>query len=127
MALRVVDGPAPRPLPETGDPLGLLANLVTAAILAPIGEELFFRGFLTPYLGGIVVQAALFGLAHQVSGPSRWVWVAWASLVGLCFGAIFALTGSLEDDDAAHADDDERDEPRHRELHHGVGRAHETP
>ena len=38
-----------------------------------------------------------------------------------------ALTGSLEDDDAAHADDDERDEPRHRELHHGVGRAHETP
>ena len=38
-----------------------------------------------------------------------------------------ALTGSLEDEDAADADDDERDHPRQRELDDGVGRAHETP
>src|SRR5262245_57896389 len=61
-------------------------SIVIIAVLSSLGEELFFRGFLTPFFGGIVIQAALFGLAHQVSGPSRWVWVTWASLVGLCFG-----------------------------------------
>jgi membrane protease YdiL (CAAX protease family) len=78
-------------------------SIIIIATLSSLGEELFFRGFLTPYLGGIVVQAILFGLAHQVSGKSRWVWVTWASLVGLCFGAIFALTGSLVGPIAAHA------------------------
>jgi len=80
-----------------------LPSIAIIAILSSLGEELFFRGFLTPFLGGIVAQAALFGLAHQVSGPSRWVWVTWASLVGLCFGAIFVLTGSLVGPIAAHA------------------------
>ena len=80
-----------------------LPSIAIIAVLSSLGEELFFRGFLTPYLGGIVVQALLFGLAHQVSGPSRWVWVTWASLVGLCFGAIFVLTGSLIGPIAAHA------------------------
>jgi membrane protease YdiL (CAAX protease family) len=45
---------------------------------------------------GLVPQALLFGVAHaQLSGPSRWVWVAWASVVGLALGAMFELTGSL--------------------------------
>ena len=39
--------PAPSPLPPSGDVGGLLLNLVSAAIIAPIGEELFFRGFAT--------------------------------------------------------------------------------
>jgi uncharacterized protein len=80
-----------------------LPSILIIAVLSSLGEELFFRGFLTPFLGGIFAQAALFGLAHQVSGPSRWVWVTWASLVGLCFGAIFVLTGSLIGPFAAHA------------------------
>jgi CAAX protease family protein len=80
-----------------------LPSIVVIAGVSSLGEELFFRGFLTPYLGGIVLQAALFGLAHQVRGPSRWVWVTWASIVGLCFGAIFVLTGSLVGPIAAHA------------------------
>jgi CAAX protease family protein len=79
-----------------------LPSVVLIAILSSLGEELFFRGFLTPFVG-VVAQAALFGVAHQVSGPSRWVWVTWASLVGLCLGAIFALTGSLVGPLAAHA------------------------
>jgi len=80
-----------------------LPSIITIAALSSLGEELFFRGFLTPFLGGVVLQAVLFGLAHQVSGPSRWVWVTWASLVGLCLGAIFALTGSLVGPIVAHA------------------------
>jgi len=77
-------------------------SVVIIAVLSSIGEELFFRGFLTP-LVGVIAQAALFGAAHQVSGSSRWVWMIWASLVGVCFGAMFALTGSLIGPIVAHA------------------------
>jgi membrane protease YdiL (CAAX protease family) len=38
-----------------------------------------------------------------MSGSSRWVWIGWAALVGLLFGAIFTLTGSLVGPLAAHA------------------------
>jgi uncharacterized protein len=79
-----------------------LSSIVLIALLSSLGEELFFRGFLTPRIG-ILAQALLFGMAHQVRGPSRWVWVAWASLVGVCFGLLFQLTGSLAGPIAAHA------------------------
>jgi membrane protease YdiL (CAAX protease family) len=77
-------------------------SVLLIALLSSFGEELFFRGFLTPRFG-ILAQALIFGVVHQVRGPSRWVWVAWASLVGVCFGFLFALTGSLLGAVAAHA------------------------
>jgi hypothetical protein len=77
-------------------------GVVLIAVLSSLGEELFFRGFLTPLIG-VFAQALIFGMAHQVRGPSRWVWVAWASLVGVCFGFLFVLTGSLLGAIAAHA------------------------
>jgi len=79
-----------------------LPSIVLIAALSSLGEELFFRGFLTPRIG-VFAQALIFGMAHQVRGPSRWVWVAWASLVGVCFGFLFQLTGSLAGPIAAHA------------------------
>jgi membrane protease YdiL (CAAX protease family) len=70
-------------------------GIVVIAALSAIAEELVFRGLLMPWLG-LIPQALLFGIVHaQLSGPSRWVWVAWASVVGLALGAIFALSGSL--------------------------------
>jgi membrane protease YdiL (CAAX protease family) len=54
------------PLPPTGTTSGLLLNLVAGAIIAPIGEELMFRGFATTAwahdLGPrrAIVQGALF-------------------------------------------------------------------
>jgi membrane protease YdiL (CAAX protease family) len=85
-------------------------GVVVLALLSSIGEELLFRGFLLPLLGqwleagpAVVAQALLFGLAHQVPGPSRWVWVAWATVMGACLGAMFALTGSLLGPLVAHA------------------------
>jgi len=78
------------------------STVVLVAVLSSLGEELFFRGFLVPVVG-VVIQAGIFGLAHQVRGPSRWVWVGWASLVGLCFGVVFAATGSLVGPIVAHA------------------------
>ena len=55
-----------------------------------------------PWLG-VLPAAAIFGLAHQIRGPSRWVWVGWASAVGLGLGALFAATGSLLGPFLAHA------------------------
>jgi membrane protease YdiL (CAAX protease family) len=59
------------PLPPAPDTLGLILNVVTAAIVAPIGEELFFRGFATTAwartLGprrAIVRGALFFALVH---------------------------------------------------------------
>lgn len=78
------------------------SGVVALAVLSSAGEELFFRGLLAPLLG-VIGQAVLFGLAHQLRGPSRWVWVAWATAVGLALGAIFALTGSLTGPLLAHA------------------------
>ncbi len=77
-------------------------GIVALALLSALGEELLFRGLLAPWLG-LVPQALLFGLAHQIRGPSRWVWIAWASLIGLALGAIFQLSGSLLGPIAAHA------------------------
>jgi membrane protease YdiL (CAAX protease family) len=79
-----------------------LPSVLAIALLSSIGEELFFRGFLTPRIG-VLAQALIFGIAHQVRGPSRWVWVGWATAVGVCFGGLFLLTGSLLGAVAAHA------------------------
>lgn len=77
-------------------------HVLLIAGLSSLGEELVFRSLLTP-LVGVVGSAVLFGLAHQIKGPSRWVWVGWATLVGLGLGAMFALTGSLVGPIVAHA------------------------
>jgi membrane protease YdiL (CAAX protease family) len=77
-------------------------GIVVLALLSAIGEELLFRGLLHPWLG-LWPQALIFGLVHQLPGKSRWVWVAWASLMGVLLGSIFELTGSLLGPIVAHA------------------------
>jgi hypothetical protein len=79
-----------------------VGQIFIIAGLSSLGEELLFRGLLTPTLG-VVGSAVLFGLLHQMRGPSRWVWTGWATAVGLSLGAIFALTGSLVGPLLAHA------------------------
>ncbi|MGK3999771.1 CPBP family intramembrane glutamic endopeptidase [Sorangium sp. So ce1024] len=77
-------------------------QIVLLAALSSLGEELLFRGLLTP-LVGVLPSALVFGLVHQMRGPSRWVWVGWAVVVGAGLGAIFAATGSLVGPLLAHA------------------------
>jgi membrane protease YdiL (CAAX protease family) len=79
-----------------------LPQIMLVAAFSSLGEELLFRGLLQPWLG-LAITSLLFGLCHQVPGPSRWVWAGWACVVGLAFGAIFSLTGSLVGPLAAHA------------------------
>lgn len=70
--------------------------------LSSLGEEILFRGLMTPTLG-ILGSSVLFGVLHQVRGPSRWVWITWATIAGLMLGTIFTATGSLVGPLLAHA------------------------
>lgn len=79
-----------------------LGQILLLAALSSLGEELLFRGFLVPLLG-VLLSAVVFGLAHQIRGPSRWVWAGWAMGVGVGLGAIFAATGSLVGPLLSHA------------------------
>lgn len=82
-----------------GDVSGREIAILAAA--SAIGEEVFFRGALQPWLG-LVPQAVLFGLLHI--GPSRRFlpWTFWALGMGLVFGGMVTLTGDLGSAIAAH-------------------------
>ncbi|MEW6223307.1 MAG: type II CAAX endopeptidase family protein [Chloroflexota bacterium] len=103
--------PAPSVLPESVDTLALLANLASAAVLAPVGEELFFRGFATTAWArvvgaraAIVRGAVFFAIAHVVTladvsfatGVQRALFSFLALLpVGLTLGWVFLSRRSL--------------------------------
>jgi membrane protease YdiL (CAAX protease family) len=93
------------PLPPAREPAGLVLNLIAGAILAPIGEELFFRGFATTAwvkgLGvapGIVRGGLFFALIHvlQIQATSVTEGLALAFIafavrvpIGLMLGWLF--------------------------------------
>ncbi|MBL8611641.1 MAG: CPBP family intramembrane metalloprotease [Myxococcales bacterium] len=77
------------------------ATLLLMALAGGVAEELLFRGVLGPALG-VVLASALFGLAHQVRGPARWIWAGWAFLLGLALALVFRATGSLLGPVVAH-------------------------
>ena len=102
----------PSPLPVAADAGGLLFNLVSAAIIAPIGEELFFRGFATTAwfralgaAGPAIIRGALFfSLAHVLTqldesfatGVQRAVFSFLALLpAGIALGWVFLSRRSL--------------------------------
>jgi len=69
-------------------------NVVVLGALGGASEELFFRGLLTVTLG-LWLSSLVFGLLHQAPGRARWIWAAWATVMGFVFGLIFLATGSL--------------------------------
>jgi membrane protease YdiL (CAAX protease family) len=71
------------------------------AIAGAAGEELLFRGLLVPTVG-VIGSSVLFGALHQIRGSARWGWMAWATVMGLLFGMVFAATGSLAGPIIAH-------------------------
>lgn len=77
------------------------AALGLMACASGFGEELFFRGFLAP-LVGVVLSSVAFGLLHQVRGPGRLAWAAWASALGAGLALVYALTGTLLGPIVAH-------------------------
>lgn len=76
--------------------------ILPVALASSVGEEVLFRGALTPWLG-VIASSILFGLLHQMRGRSRLSWILFATAVGLMFGALFRTTGSLAGPILAHA------------------------
>ncbi len=68
--------------------------LSVMALASGVGEEIFFRGLLSPWIG-VVLSSLAFGAVHQVRGPGRIGWMASAAALGLAFALVFGATGSL--------------------------------
>lgn len=99
------------PLPPTGTPEGLVLHLLAGALIAPVAEELLFRGFaLTAWRrtrgtrSAIIRSSIVFVLAHVlfVGGETfdeavRLAFVAGAVRLPIAFalGWLFVRTGSL--------------------------------
>ncbi len=107
------------PLPPSADAPSVLANLVAAAIIAPLWEEAFFRGFVTTAWSrtdgpraAIVRGAAFFALIHVITlgGTDLVSTVGTAVIafvvrlpVGLVLGWLFLRRGTLIAPVALHA------------------------
>ena len=89
--------------PITG--VGTLAAIdmvIAACILAPLGEELFFRGFMYASLRGklpvfwaALVTGGLFGAVHPVYGGTAWNLVPVLAIAGFGMCLLYERTGSL--------------------------------
>lgn len=77
-------------------------QIVLIALLSSLGEELFFRALLAPYVG-VVVSSLLFASLHQVRGRARWLWMGFSLVVGLLVAIVYRATGSLVGPLVAHA------------------------
>ncbi|MCW5817094.1 MAG: CPBP family intramembrane metalloprotease [Labilithrix sp.] len=76
-------------------------TIFVVGLASGVAEELFFRGLLTPLLG-LALSSVAFGALHQLRGRAGWFWTAWAAIMGLLFGALFLVTGSLVGPILAH-------------------------
>jgi membrane protease YdiL (CAAX protease family) len=99
------------PLPPTGEMAGLILHLIAGAVIAPLSEEILFRGVATTawvraygLTSGIVRGAIFFALAHVLLLGGRTVaealaiaFVAFAGRlpVALVLGWVYARRGSL--------------------------------
>lgn len=82
---------------EEGDPVALLIFFLTAAVAAPIFEEILFRGFLLPSLtrylpvwGAIGLSALIFALAHLSLSE-----VLPLTTLGIVLGVIYSRSRGL--------------------------------
>lgn len=99
------------PLPPTGTALGLGLHLVAGAVIAPVGEEILFRGFAvtawartTGPTPAIVRAAILFAVAHVLTiGGDTFSTAAGLALVGtvarlpvaLALGWLYVRSGTI--------------------------------
>jgi uncharacterized protein len=85
------------------DLLGPLTSrdIVILALASSVGEEVLFRGALMPWLG-VWVQAAIFAMLHIGPGKRFLPWTAMALVMGVGFGQLAVLTGTLAAPIAAH-------------------------
>ena len=85
---------------------GLLGNIgardaLILAVASSVGEELFFRGALLPWIG-LVPSTIIFALLHIGPGTRFLPWTATALLVGFGLGGLHLGLGDLGAPIAAH-------------------------
>ena len=80
--------------------LALAGYIGITCVLAPLAEEVFFRGFLFPVLrsrwgtaAGVIATGALFSLVHASGSPAEALIVLFVLGAGLCL--LYLRTGSL--------------------------------
>jgi membrane protease YdiL (CAAX protease family) len=111
LAVQLTGATPPSPLPPTGTSTGLVLHLLAGALIAPVYEEILFRGFaLTAWrrMDGPAVAIArssiLFVLAHVlfVGGATFQEAISLAFVAGvvripvaLALGWLYVRTGSL--------------------------------
>jgi hypothetical protein len=107
------------PLPPTGSPGGFALSLVAGVLVAPLGEEILFRGFATTawvrglgVRGGLVRAALVFAVAHilTISGSSAGdafglavVGFATRLPIALALGLLFVRRGTIWSSFGLHA------------------------
>lgn len=86
------------------DPAHAVLSLLSVAVLAPVFEEILFRGYLFrslregfPFWAAAAVTALLFGIAH-----GQLLWVCYAAGMGFLFCVISERSGTLTLSVAAH-------------------------
>lgn len=77
-------------------------QIAILALTSALGEELFFRAALQPTLG-LAATSVLFGVVHVAPNGNWLTWAVWASVMGLVFGLLYRLTGTLLAPALAHA------------------------
>jgi uncharacterized protein len=117
--VRVLGAEPPGPLPPATDALGLAVNLLTAGLIAPVGEEIFYRGFATTAWvrglgprGGLVRGAVFFAFVHVLTiggadfssaGAQALVAFLGRLPIALALGWIYLRRGSLAAPIGLHA------------------------
>jgi membrane protease YdiL (CAAX protease family) len=88
----------------------LILMAIFGVTIAPVAEELAFRGFLQPLLVrslgpwlGVALTALPFGLLHFEEYGNSWKHVVLICLAGAAFGAMRQLTGSTKAAALMHA------------------------
>jgi uncharacterized protein len=93
-----------------GDPKAMVPMAIFGLTLAPLAEELAFRGFLQPLLvrslgpvPGVLAAAIPFGLVHFQEYGNSWRHALLISLAGAAFGWMRHRTGSTMASTLMHA------------------------
>jgi membrane protease YdiL (CAAX protease family) len=88
--------------------VNLVAVAVLVALLAPVAEELFFRGFMFTalrrpigWVGAAVVTSVVFGLIH--AGGTSAVFLVPLAVLGFLLCVLYRRTGSLVPGMGVHA------------------------
>ena len=89
--------------------LGAIAAGFLIIVAAPLGEEIFFRGFMfagvrrsTGFIVGALVSSVIWGLFHY-TGPDSWGVCLQLALFGIALCWLYEKTGSIWPPIAVHA------------------------